>query len=69
MIQHYELVDYPYEERRMDFFKRKRLEAERRIKYWEKRMRSIPKYNSYQHEKCCDAADEWNFYNDAIVLR
>lgn len=65
MIEHFELKSYPYEERRLDFFKQKRLEAERRVKHWEKRAVNGT-YNSIQHEKVCDAADEWNFYNDVI---
>lgn len=45
----------------------KRLEAERRVNYWQKRISNV-KYNSIQHEKACDAADEWNFYNDVVVM-
>lgn len=67
MIQHYELKDYPYEERRMDFFKQKRFEANRRMDHWAKRAINGG-YNSIQHEKACDAADELNFYNDVIVM-
>ena len=67
MIEHFTLKDYPYEERRMDFFKQKRLEAERRMNYWAKRAIN-GRYNSIQHEKTCDAADELNFYNDVIVM-
>lgn len=67
MIEHFKLKDYPYEERRMDFFKQKRLEAERRVEHWQKRVSNTP-YNSIQYEKACDAVDEWNFYNDAIKL-
>ena len=26
------------------------------------------RYSSIQHEKACDVADEWNFYNDVIVM-
>lgn len=67
MIQHFELKEWPYEERRMDFFKQKRTEAKRRVDYWSKRAVN-GRYNSIQHEKVCDAADEWNFYNDVIVM-
>lgn len=67
MIEHFTLKDYPYEERRMDFFKQKRLEAERSVNYWAKRAVN-GRYNSIQHEKACDASDEWNFYNDVIVM-
>ena len=68
MIQHYELKDYPYEELRMDFFKQKRLEAKRRLRYLEKRAWKNPVYNCIQHEKACDAADEWDFYNDVVMM-
>lgn len=37
MIEHFTLKYYPYEELRMDFFKQKRLEAERSVNYWAKR--------------------------------
>ena len=67
MIKHFTLKDYPYEERRIDFFKQKRLEAQRRVMHWQKRVPKTP-YNSIQYEKACDAEDEWNFYNDVIVL-
>ena len=67
MIEHFELKNYPYEERRMDFFKQKRLEAERRVDYWQKRIQNVP-YNSIQHEKACDAADEYCFYNDVVMM-
>ena len=67
MIEHFTLKDYPYEERRMDFFKQKRLEAERRMNYWAKRAVNC-RYNSIQHEKACDVADELSFYNDVIVM-
>ena len=67
MIKHFTLKDYPYEERRIDFFKQKRLEAKRRVDHWSKRAVN-GRYNSIQHEKACDAADEFLFYNDVIVL-
>ena len=67
MIEHFTLKDYPYEELRMDFFKQKRLEEERSVNYWVKRAVN-GSYNSIQHEKACNAADEWNFYNDVIVM-
>lgn len=67
MIEHFELRNYPYDERRMDFFKQKRLEAKRRVEHWQKRVPKVP-YNSIQYEKACDAADEYLFYNDVIVL-
>lgn len=67
MIQHFELKEWTYEERRMDFFKRKRLEEKRRMDHWSKRAVNS-RYNSIQHEKACDAADELNFYNDVIVM-
>ena len=66
-IDHFVLKNYPYEERRMDFFKQKRLEAKRRVDHWSKRAAN-GRYNSIQHEKVCDAADEWNFYNDVIAM-
>ena len=37
------------------------------MNYWAKRAVN-GRYNSIQHEKACDAADELNFYNDVIVL-
>ena len=64
----YEIKVYPYEERKLDFFKQKRLEAKRRLKYWERRAWNNPVYNCIQHEKACVAADEWNFYNDVINM-
>ena len=67
MIEHFTIKEYPYEERRIDFFKQKRLEAERRVKHWGKRAVNGA-YNSIQHEKACDASDEWNLYNDVIVM-
>ena len=67
MVEHFELKDYPYEERRMDFFKQKRLEAERRVKHWQKRAVNGA-YNSIQHEKVCDAVDELSFYTDVIEM-
>ena len=47
MIQHYELKDYPYEERRKEFFKQKRLEAKRRMDHWAKRV----VYGCYNRKK------------------
>ena len=67
MIQHFELKEWTYEERRMDFFKRKRLKEKRRMDHWSKRAVNS-RYNSIQHEKACDAADALNFYNDVIVM-
>ena len=67
MVEHFTLRDYPYEERRMDFFKQKRSEAKRRMDHWSKRAVN-GRYNSIQHEKACYAADELSFYNDAIVM-
>ncbi len=67
MIEHFELREYPYEERKMDFFKQKRLEAKRRMKHWEKRAVN-GRYNSIQHEKVCNAVDEWCFYNDVVMM-
>lgn len=37
------------------------------MNYWTKRAVN-DRYNSIQHEKACDAADELNFYNNVIVL-
>lgn len=67
MAEHFELKEYPYEERRLDFFKQKRLEAERRVKHWEKRAVNGA-YNSIQHEKVCDAVDELCFYSDVLDM-
>ena len=67
MIEHFTLKDYPYKERRMDFFKQKRLEAKRRMNYWAKSAVNC-RYNSIQHEKALDATDEFNFYNDIVVM-
>ena len=63
----FELKEYPYEERKMDFFKQKRLEAKRRMRYWEKRAWK-GSYNCIEHEKFRNAADEWCFYDDVIEM-
>lgn len=67
MITHFELKDYPYEERRLDFFKQKQLEAERRVIHWGKRAVNGV-YNSIQHEKVCNAVDELSFYTDVVKM-
>lgn len=67
MVTHFELKDYPYEERRLDFFRQKQLEAERRVIHWGKRAVNGA-YNSIQHEKVCDAVDELAFYTDVVKM-
>lgn len=67
MIEHFELKSYTYEQSRLMFFREKRQNAKRRLQYWKNRAIN-GSYNSLQAVKASEAADEFCFYNDVVVM-
>jgi len=63
-----ELETLTYEQARAEYFEELMKKAQRRMKYWEKRLDRTRPYNLMDeaHGKAADAGWEYNFYKDAL---
>ena len=62
------IVPLSYEEARLDFFREQRTVAKRRMDYWAARIKPTTTPMRPEYEKVTRAADEWNYYNDIVLM-